>query len=480
MNILGMGIDYTTGNLLCEAIDDQIAGRETVRALYRAHDRLLALTTVPRDVALLREKARRLPSPDYGDPRAAGWTYLLAADDPARAAITEIIQPLARHRGMPHPEAPLIYARGAEEDWWRWIEHNYVTRDLTRPPFYVLIIGDPDHVPFRFQALLQTIAATGRLHFDSPDDLQSYVTKVLRLENAPEPAVEREAIFFAPQLPPRGLDHDATYYSRRFLAEPIARLVGCEYGFVPHVLSGDRATKEALLATMRATRPALVFVASHGMVAPAEPPDVQRRVNGAICCQHNRDEPRERWLLSAADIARDQYILDGAILFQFTCFGYGTPARSEYAHWTPLLEELNTDTDFIAALPQRLLALPHGPVGFIGHVDAAWVCGFHDEGQASDNEHWEARVAPFAMTVRHLLHDLQPAGQAMAPIGQRYVALNSNLADDIDRLRRGDIYETPDFRAKQAQAYILRNDAQNYMVFGDPAVQLQVPATASG
>ena len=46
-------------------------------------------------------------------------------------------------------------------------------------------------------------------------------------------------------------------------------------------------------------------------------------------------------------------------------------------HW---LQEptLNSERDFVAALPKRLLAHPRGPIAFVGHVDTAWFHGFDD------------------------------------------------------------------------------------------------------
>jgi hypothetical protein len=56
---------------------------------------------------------------------------------------------------------------------------------------FVLIVGGPEKIPFRFQSLLASFAAVGRVHFDSLDDLTEYVSKIIRIETASRPVVSR-------------------------------------------------------------------------------------------------------------------------------------------------------------------------------------------------------------------------------------------------------------------------------------------------
>jgi hypothetical protein len=44
-------------------------------------------------------------------------------------------------------------------------------------------------------------------------------------------------------------------------------------------------------------------------------------------------------------------------------------------------------------------------------------------------------------------------------------------------LRKGKIKETPEFYRKLVSTIITRDDAQNYMILGDPAVRLRIPKT---
>ena len=108
-----------------------------------------------------------------------------------------------------------------EEDWQDWMQQHYLQlracpRTEKSVPYYVLIAGGPDQIPFHFQTLLDSAAAVERVTSDTITDLEAYVEKVLRYERASNPAASREALFFATD----GGPGDATHFSRRFMADP--------------------------------------------------------------------------------------------------------------------------------------------------------------------------------------------------------------------------------------------------------------------
>ena len=469
MKILANG-KRLDGSLLIPPIDADEFGRRIAEQLGANAASLASLTVGTGRSTTFRGEIERASSVDLNDPRAAGWTFLVNASAPDRAALVEAIRPLAEHRGMADPGTPLLFGGEPMEDWTDWLGSNYFAIDaLTPPPRYILILGGPEQVPFHFQALLDSAASVGRLAFDEAADLRAYAEKVVRLEQAAEPTAAREAVFFATDA---GAD-DPTYYSRRYMAEPLADHVVQTFGLGVTRLMGEQASKANIARALADGRPALVYTASHGLGLPDQPLDTQKRLNGAICCQSDGPLGLDD-LFGAEDVPSAGAFLEGAAVFQFACFGYGTPAQSDFHHWQGD-PRANSTEDFVASLPKRLLAHPRGPIVYIGHVDTAWLHGFADPGAPDIIDPWSPRIAPFVQAVDNLLR-VNPAAEGMAFMNKRFDLGNAQLATTWDRIQRGSLELTPAYRRRLADAFILRSDAQNYMLLGDPAAALRLPS----
>lgn len=473
MQIHGMGLDLK-GRRLFPGIESEAFSSRLIEALSLNGQRMKTLAKTGERGLVFRGEVERTRI-DIGDVTAAGWTFLVNRSDPRRADIIAALEPLAKHRKMDDPSSPLLFDTSDPADWGTWLEDSYhsLALDGKKVPRYVLIVGGPDQVPFGFQSLLDSIANVGRVDFTSIDHLAGYAAKLLRLEQAPEPVVNREAVVFAPDGGPQ----DPTHFSRRYMAEPIAELMGKDLKLATTTLAGDQATKNALAGSLRGKKPAFVYTASHGLGALDSPFEVQTRYNGAICCQ-SRGPLTLDDLFGADDVPSDaEPFLEGSVFFQFACYGYGTPAMSEYAHWLvqPNQETRNTDRDFVAALPKRLLAHPRGPIAFIGHLDTAFLHGFADVAAPETLDRWHNRIQPFVSAVRMLL-EVQASGLAMQSMNERYSTLNALLANTYDRIQRGKMQWTQGSVNRFLDSWITRGDAQNYMVFGDPGVCLRLPA----
>jgi hypothetical protein len=70
---------------------------------------------------------------------------------------------------------------------------------------------------------------------------------------------------------------------------------------------------------------------------------------------------------------------------------------------------------------------------------------------------------------------VQPAGLAMDDMNKKYGIANITLNSFYDRLQRGAFSWTPESEKRFLDTWIIRSDAQNYMVFGDPAARLRIP-----
>lgn len=470
MKIMGMGLDFD-GTPLFRPIEEKVMAQALRDSLPANAPGLKGLTKTTTEAFSFRGEVERI-TPDRGDPREVGWTFLVSGADPERDAIGDILEPLALHRGMADPAKPLVLDTDSPDEWFDWLNDSYYALDLQGDtvPHYVLIAGGPERVPFRFQSILDAVASVGRVDFETLDDLKTYVDKIIRIETAPDPHVAREVVMFGTD---GGLD-DPTYFSREYMVKPLADHVRDDLGFVAHTIFGDDATKENLTAGLANKKPAVVYTASHGLGATSQSTDVQRRYNGAICCQHTGPLTLDA-LFSGDDVPLDQPFLEGAVVFQFACFGYGTPAQSDYSHWIHEVPEHYTDADFVGALPKKLLAHPHGPVAYIGHLDTAFLHALTDPSQLHILDRWHSRIVPFKRAVDQLL-GVQPCGLAMEDMNGRYGLCNAFITNTYDRDRRGTLEWTPEFASRFIDRWIVRSDAQNYMVLGDPAAHVRIPA----
>lgn len=468
MKIMGMGLDLS-GKTLFKAIDEDALAKVLLDRMEANAKDVESLTRTTTEAVSFRGEVKRVAI-DPGDPRAAGWTYLVNSADPRLDEIKAILEPLATHRSATDHLKPLLYNSEPSDEWFSWLHDNYYSRELEgeKVPQYILIVGGPEQVPFRFQSILDAVANVGRLDFDTLDDLKQYVDKVIRIELAQEPVVTDKAVLFAPD---GGLS-DPTYFSREYMVKPLAGHIKDELGFKVHAITGDDATKVNLLDAIDAKKPALIYTASHGLGAINESFETQKRLNGAICCQHAGVLTMDA-LLSAEDIPLNKPFLEGSVFFQFACFGYGTPAQSDYTHWLEGVPEKYTDNDFTAALPKRLLAHPRGPIAFIGHLDTAFLHGFADTAEPHSLDRWHTRISPFVHAVNSLLQ-IQPSGLAMNDMNMRYSVCNALITNTYDRQRRGKLNWTDTLKRRFLDNWIIRSDAQNYMVLGDPAARLRI------
>jgi hypothetical protein len=250
------------------------------------------------------------------------------------------------------------------------------------------------------------------------------------------------------------------------MAEPLAGHVRDALGVATTTAFAQDATREELLRRVVERRPAVVYTATHGAAPQVAPRDQLLSTTGAIVCQ----DPHGPSTLAAADVPADEPFAEGGVVFQFACFGYGAPAESDFAHWMGG-PRMNADRDFVAALPKRLLAHPRGPLAYVGHLDLACLHAFDDPDHPDLLEVWHPRLHPFRSFL-DVAFAPQPIGRAMEAMNKRYDAGNAYLSSAWERQQHGTLPDTVDFKRKLVNAFVVRSDAQNYLLFGDPAVHV--------
>jgi hypothetical protein len=460
------GVDATTGGYLEGPMS--IAEVASVARLERADGERVGALRKVRDA--LGSIHLGLPfDVDPLDISQAGWAVVFHKDEDA--AVKDALQPLIKHRSTQVPDETRLKALEyrPNESRQRWLARYGVaagTIDPTRVPYYLLIVGDPSKVPFGFCRELAVEYAVGLLSFDIPADYAAYVAGVLAGEKGDVAPRSRRATFFAPR---HNFDA-ATQLSADRLVMPLTEgklsgRTGCQF----ELIRAEQAKREALteVVTRSGTNaPALLFTASHGVGFPLGHAD-QRSQQGALLCQDwagPQAGPVARSHYFAAGDLPDTANLAGLAVFAFACFSGGTPERDRFSHKSGAPPKPLAKAPFAAALPQKLLSHPRGgALGCIAHVDRAWN---HSIVQAGAGP----QLVPFENVIGRMLAG-QPLGLALKDFNERFAVLSVSLAGMIEQIE-DDGAILPD--GQLATAWIQRNDAEGYALFGDPAARLRL------
>ena len=404
----------------------------------------------------------------------AGWGLLFPSDvDPA--PYLDALAPLIAWR---HREAGQVTVfQGADgclpgESAATWLARHGVSLNVVDPalgvPYYLVLVGPPDKIPFAFQYTLDLYWAVGRLDFPQLADFRSYADSVTAYETMASVAARRRIALFA-------TCHEfdrATQLLTRQLATPLsqgtaqAKPLGERQGFAVQTLLGEAATKAALTDVLCGKGPggppALLFTGSHGMGFRADDARLAD-TQGAIVCQdwpgYGAISP-EHWF-AAQDVPADAQC-HGLIQFCFACYGAGCPDFDNFSRSGNAPTRL-APSPFTARLPQRLLAHPHGGALGLEAVGPGPV-DMPEHGQRAD-----AQTQGFRDVIGSLLRG-ERVGQATDRFNIRWAALSTELADLLrDRSAGADVPDTD-----IALRWVARDDARNYVVLGDPAVRIRV------
>jgi hypothetical protein len=343
--------------------------------------------------------------------------------------------------------------------------------DPEKVPYYLLIVGSPEKIPYRFQTLLDVQYAVGRIHFDTPDEYAQYAQSVVTAEKQ-QVRLPRRMTFFGVANP----DDPATRLSSEQLVAPLLESISNNPMNQPWEFKSflrDQATKANLSGVFSgADLPGLLFTASHGMGFPRD--DVrQERHQGALLCQdwpgprRSRGPVSEDCYFSADDLSSDTNLL-GMFAFFFACYGAGTPLLDEFAQQAFKDKRVEiAPRPFIAGLPRRMLSMPKGgALAVVGHVERAWGHSFLYGKNRS--------LATFESALTALM-DGFPIGYAIETFNEKYAELSTELTDTLNEVQFGLTVEPLEMASK----WTANNDSKNYVVLGDPAVRMLVAEKTS-
>jgi hypothetical protein len=329
-------------------------------------------------------------------------------------------------------------------------------------PYYLLLVGDPEAIPYRFQDQLDLQYAVGRICFDTLEEYAAYAHSVVEAETAGRlrPSV---ATFFGAS----NAYDQATRVSANHLLEPLAQqLTESLPNWTIEKVLGNDTTKARLGQLLGGSEsPSFLFTASHGVAFPSGD---RRQLphQGALLC-HDWPGP-VRWrrpippdFYFAADDVGDEANLLGMVVLLLASYSAGAPAFDEFQAQVFREQVAIAPHAFVARLPQRLLGHPKGgALCVIGHRERTW--GFSIELGA------QSLVTIFASALTRLLEG-DPVGVALELFSERYAELSTVLSETMENIQFGAQADSLDiFRLATANW-----DARNLVLIGDPAVRLE-------
>ncbi|HLO14907.1 MAG TPA: hypothetical protein VK206_08760, partial [Anaerolineales bacterium] len=410
---------------------------------------------------------------DIGDLSQAGWGVIFPASllEDQTLALKDALSPLLTLR---HQQASRInpnfykefigpalgYRAGESKNDFlrRYGRGPGAANPQSGIPFYLLIVGSPEEIPFEFQHQLDLQYGVGRIHFDKLEDYAIYAQSVVSAEKE-KITLEKKATFFGPS-------HDyVTGLSSRNLVSPLAEKVLTQYtDWNVRVISPAESTKSTMSNVIGGNEtPALLFTASHGLGFNLSDPR-QIAHTGALLCQdfsnYTGGPISEEFYFSADDVLANANVA-GMLAFFFACYGAGSPRTDSFFHGAWDEEKVIAPYAFLSRLPLRMLSHPTGgALGVFAHVDRAWAYSFMWDDSLAITD-----VETFRSMLGALLNG-KPAGAASDYFGARYGEIAAQLSEEIDST-------TPEHQddLKIAWWWTANNDARNYTFIGDPAVR---------
>jgi len=396
----------------------------------------------------------------------AGWGVVWApgTSEAIRQAMAPLLEWRQRLAGPLFRE--LEYFTG--ESIFDFLERFDAGPDSVEPakvPYYLLLVGSPNTLPFDLQSELAVSRAVGRISFESAEGYAEYAERLVEYERQQVPS-QRTAAFFGVE----NRDDLLTSSSVENFIKPLEQMVAEQrrsWGLETYLRHA--ATKDRLQNLLCGNQKhSVLFTASHAVRYRLDSPR-QGTHQGALTCA---DWPGpERWqgamrdehMLAAPDIPPGAD-LTGLIAFLFGCYSAGTPRFDSYGFERG---KALAKAPFISPLPRTLLR--RGALAIIGHVDLVLEKSFL----------W-LDAEPQLQAYFSVLHEITagvPVGHAFRHLSQRYAQLAVHAASAARRICRASARQDVEARPLNLHDFKLwaaYEDARGYILVGDPAACIHV------
>jgi len=427
-----------------------------------------------RDTLLPEQVLWAEEAPNLANWREAGWGVILAddpdLDDRTRADATDA-PPAVRRLLDARPGCPVLrYRPELGSTYLMLCEPGNEPRQIAtaggeegpgarRLPQYLLIVGPPTDVPWRFQYVLNATHFVGRLDLD-PAGLDHYIDALLS-DWSGSAANRRTVLTWAVDLG----ESDITWLMRHGLAERLHQkyLADPDVTSALHRAAGD-ATHDELVSAL-GTRPGIIVTTSHGATPIDAPTDsALRAALGRLVDQDG--------VLLTADMIGDHQP-HGAIWYAHACCSAGSDASTLYGGMVTEGSDVDRVLTGVATragarsapLPRELLGHPQPLRAFVGHVEPTfnWTLRDHITGQlltpglvkALYDSLYQEHAEPIGYALRH---HFAPVGTLWSEWGISSGKVNAGKLDRVDDAVR---------------TRLTALDRQSLVLLGDPTACLQ-------
>lgn len=394
----------------------------------------------------------------------AGWGVIWAPNTPP--VVKDALQPLLNHRRneLGNPLLFHEFDHLVGESPRQFLQRNGADYGSVRPdavPYYLLLVGSPDQIPFTFQSLLDVEYRVGRLDLPDAAAYGRYAKSVIAAETGTTAPRDRVLHAFGPAH----AGDAPTALSVEVLVRAAAKwldtfhMLKQKHGLTCNVDAAGAATKARLLQIVRgdAGRPEVLFTAGHGLLIASGKPHQSGEQGALVTAEWDgfgAIDAESRFAAADVPAAAD---VSGMVAFLFACFGAGTPATDSFP---TRAGQVLAPRPFVSALPQALLSHPNGSaLGIFGHVDRTLTWSLQPP---------QAPVAtdPFACAAMHVLAGNR-LGAALEDLNQRGATLGATVSN---ALRHG---APPISDVELVRTWTQQRDASAFLLLGDPATRLR-------